>query len=268
MAARILVIEDNPTNLTLMGYLLKAFGHTVLTAIDGEQGLEAVRSEVPDLIICDVQIPKLDGYEVAKQLKNHPTLCKIPLIAVTALAMVGDREKMLAAGFDGYIPKPIDPEAFVPEVEALLHSTNSSLHHPVPPLAVQSPTRPINPATATILVVDNSTVNLSLMQITLEPCGYHVICAYDAAEALTLMRQTPPDLILSDVHMPRQDGYDLIKAVKADPQLRAIPFAFISSTLWPEKEREIGLALGAVKFIVRPIGLQALLASIEECLQR
>jgi CheY-like chemotaxis protein len=66
MAARILVIEDNPTNLTLMGYLLKAFGHIVLTAIDGEQGLEAVRSEVPDLIICDVQIPKLDGYEVAK----------------------------------------------------------------------------------------------------------------------------------------------------------------------------------------------------------
>ena len=239
MAARILVIEDNPTNLTLMGYLLKAFGHTVLTAIDGEQGLEAVRSEVPDLIICDVQIPKLDGYEVAKQLKNHPTLCKIPLIAVTALAMVGDREKILAAGFDGYIPKPIDPEAFVPEVEALLHSTNSSHHHPVPPLAVQSPTRPINPATATILVVDNSTVNLSLMQITLEPCGYHVICAYDAEEAL-----------------------------KADPQLRAIPFAFISSTLWPEKDREIGLALGAVKFIVRPIGLRALLAAIEDCLQR
>ena len=268
MAARILVIEDNPTNLTLMGYLLKAFGHIVLTAIDGEQGLEAVRSEVPDLIICDVQIPKLDGYEVAKQLKNHPTLCKIPLIAVTALAMVGDREKMLAAGFDGYIPKPIDPEAFVPEVEALLHSTNSSLHHPVPPLAVQSPTRQINPATATILVVDNSTVNLSLMQITLEPCGYHVICAYDAEEALTLMRQTPLDLILSDVHMPRQDGYALIKAVKADPQLRAIPFAFISSTLWPEKDREIGLALGAVKFIVRPIGLRALLAAIEECLQR
>ena len=267
MAACILVIEDNPTNLTLMGSLLKAFGHIVLTAIDGEQGLEAVRSEVPDLVSCDVQIPKLDGYEVAKQLKNHPTLCKIPLIAVTALAIVGDREKMLAAGFDGYIPKPIDPEAFVPEVEAFLHSTNSSLHHPVPPLAVQSPTRPINPATAIILVVDNSTVNLSLMQITLEPCGYHVICAYDAEVALTLMCQTPPDLILSDVHMPRQDGYALIKAVKADPQLRAIPFAFISSTLWPEKDREIGLALGAVNFIVRPIGLQALLAAIEECLQ-
>jgi two-component system cell cycle response regulator len=104
------------------------------------------------------------------------------------------------------------------------------------------------------------------MQITLEPFGYHVICAYDAAEALTLMRQRPPDLILSDGHMPRQDGYALIKAVKADPQLRAIPFAFISSTLWPEKDREFGLALGAVKFIVRPIEPRALLAEIEECI--
>jgi two-component system cell cycle response regulator len=162
MAARILVIEDNPTNLALMANLLKAFGHTVLTAIDGDQGLAAVRSEVPDLIVCDVQIPKLDGYEVAKQLKNHPTLCKIPLIAVTALAMVGDREKMLTAGFHGYIPKPIDPKTFVPEVEALRDSTHSRPHHPVPPLAAQPPTKPINPTTATILVVDNSTVNLSL----------------------------------------------------------------------------------------------------------
>jgi CheY-like chemotaxis protein len=65
---RILVIEDNPTNLELMGYLLEAFGHTVLTATDGEEGLETVRRAVPDLIVCDVQIPKYDGYEVARQL--------------------------------------------------------------------------------------------------------------------------------------------------------------------------------------------------------
>jgi two-component system, cell cycle response regulator len=263
----ILVIEDNPTNLALMGYLLKAYGHTVLTAIDGEQGLEAVRDKIPDLILCDVHIPKFDGYEFAKQLKHHPVFRKIPLIAVTVFAMVGDREKMLAAGFDGYIGKPIDPETFVQEVEAFLHSTHSRPHHLVPALTAQPPKRPASPATATILVVDNSAVNLSLMQITLEPFGYHVICAGDAVEALTLMRQKPPDLVLSDVHMPGQDGYDLLRAVKADPQLQAIPFAFISSTLWPEKGREIGLALGAVKFIVRPIEPQALLSEIEDCLQ-
>src|ERR671925_896748 len=121
MAARILVIEDNPANLDLMTYLLKAFEHTPLAARDGEEGLEIARQEEPDLIVCDVQLPKLDGYEVARWLKNHPRLRTIPLVAVTALAMVGDRDKVLAAGFDGYIAKPIAPRTFVKEVETYLN---------------------------------------------------------------------------------------------------------------------------------------------------
>ena len=149
MGARILVIEDNPTNLDLMGYLLKAFGHTVLTAIDGEEGLEAVRREALDLIICDVQIPKFDGYEVAARLKNHPVFGKIPLIAVTALAMVGDRDKMLTAGFDGYISKPINPETFVREVEAFLCVVNDSPRQPDQHHAATLPQRPPTPAPAT-----------------------------------------------------------------------------------------------------------------------
>src|SRR5262249_20198003 len=122
MPARILIIEDNPTNLDLMTYLLGAFQYTPLTAQDGEEGIEVARQEVPDLIICDVQLPKMDGYEVARWLKHHPQLHKVPLVAVTALAMVGDRDKLLAAGFDGYIAKPITPETFVQEVEYFLQS--------------------------------------------------------------------------------------------------------------------------------------------------
>src|SRR6185436_8740413 len=112
MSARILVIEDNPANLDLMTYLLSAFGHTPLTADDGEAGLAVAQSQAPDLIICDVQLPGMDGYEIARWLKSHPQTQAIPLIAVTALAMVGDRDKMLKAGFDGYVAKPIDPETF------------------------------------------------------------------------------------------------------------------------------------------------------------
>jgi len=123
MSARILIIEDNPANLDLMTYLLNAFGYTVLTARDGEDGLEVARQEVPDLIICDVHLPTLDGYEVARWLKSHPQLHRIPLVAVTALAMVGDRSKILASGFDGYIAKPISPETFVQEVEKFFACT-------------------------------------------------------------------------------------------------------------------------------------------------
>ncbi|MEQ1908898.1 MAG: response regulator [Vicinamibacterales bacterium] len=118
MVTRILVIEDNLTNLELMTYLLKAFGHTTIAAFDGEEGVEAALSSTPDLILCDIALPKLDGYEVARRVKAEPTLKDIPLIAVTASAMVGDRDKVIAAGFDGYISKPITPETFVAEVES------------------------------------------------------------------------------------------------------------------------------------------------------
>ena len=120
---RIMIIEDNPANLELMTYLLKVFGFAVLSAGNGVEGLEMVRRERVDLVICDIHLPKMDGYEVAKELKGDPELRWIPLVAVTALAMVGDRDKVLAAGFDGYISKPIEPELFVKQVEAFMHKT-------------------------------------------------------------------------------------------------------------------------------------------------
>ena len=128
MGARILIIEDNPANLELMTYLLSTFGHTVLAAEDGSRGLEVARREHPDLIISDVQLPALDGYEVARWLKSDPDLRRTPLVAVTALAMVGDRDRVLAAGFDGYLAKPIDPETFVRQMEVFLRPG----HHTTP----------------------------------------------------------------------------------------------------------------------------------------
>jgi CheY-like chemotaxis protein len=121
MGSRILVIEDNSTNMELMTYLLNAFGHTTITARDGEEGMEAALRHVPDLILCDLALPKLDGYGVAQRLRAEPSLRTVPLIAVTASAMVGDRDKVIAVGFDGYISKPITPETFVAEVESYLH---------------------------------------------------------------------------------------------------------------------------------------------------
>lgn len=117
MGLRILVIEDNPTNLELMLYLLRAFGHRTSAARDGEEGVEAAIATLPDLILCDIALPKLDGFGVARRLKGDDRVRDIPLVAVTASAMVGDRDKVLATGFDGYITKPIAPETFVQDVE-------------------------------------------------------------------------------------------------------------------------------------------------------
>ena len=122
MAARVLLVEDNPANLALMQYLLQAAGYSTLTATDGRQGIAVAQHESPDVILMDLQMPILNGYDAARQVKEIPALRGVPIIAVTAYAMVGDRDKILARGFDGYIAKPITPERFVSEVETFIAS--------------------------------------------------------------------------------------------------------------------------------------------------
>ncbi|HEY8101351.1 MAG TPA: response regulator [Burkholderiaceae bacterium] len=129
MASRILIIEDNATNMELMVYLLRAFGYEPLLANDGAAGIKLARQELPSLIVCDVHLPKMDGYGVVALLKADPILSGIPVVAVTALAMVGDREKLLASGFDGYIEKPIEPEIFVSQIEAFVRKSDVDFGH-------------------------------------------------------------------------------------------------------------------------------------------
>ena len=117
MVARILVVEDHPASLEMMDYLLTAMGYQTLLATDGESAIELAKHERFDMVVCDLQLPQMSGYEVAASFKRDPGLCEIPLIAVTAFSMSGDKEKVLGAKFEGYFAKPIDPERFVAEME-------------------------------------------------------------------------------------------------------------------------------------------------------
>ena len=120
MMPRVLVIEDNDIGRELMTYALQSFGCTTEVAADGAEGIEAARRERPDLILCDVQMPGLDGFDVVRVLKQDPTLRDVPVIAVTALAMAGDRERLLASGFDGYLSKPIEPQQLAAAIQPWL----------------------------------------------------------------------------------------------------------------------------------------------------
>lgn len=117
MRRTILLIEDNEQNRYLTTFLLEKHGYRVVCAPDGVQGVELARELDPDIILLDIQLPRMDGYAVARALREHDALRATPIIAVTSYAMVGDREKSLAAGCNGYIEKPINPETFVAEVE-------------------------------------------------------------------------------------------------------------------------------------------------------
>jgi two-component system cell cycle response regulator DivK len=118
--ATVLVIEDNPANMTLATFLLESAGHSVLSAADAEAGLTLARAEQPDLILMDIQLPGMDGLEATALLKSDDVTRSIPVIALTALAMKGDEERIRAAGCDGYIAKPLAYREFLNVIAAQL----------------------------------------------------------------------------------------------------------------------------------------------------
>ncbi|MDD2520595.1 MAG: response regulator [Kiritimatiellae bacterium] len=120
MNRTVLMIEDNEQNRYLATFLLERRGHSVVSSADGPSGIEEAARLHPDIILLDIQLPGLDGYAVARALRQNPALDAIPIVAVTSYAMPGDREKALEAGCTGYLEKPIDPDTFVDSIERFL----------------------------------------------------------------------------------------------------------------------------------------------------
>ena len=117
------LIEDNDQNRYLIAYLLQHHGFEMIVADDGVKGLQVVTEARPDVILLDIQLPGMDGYEVARQIKQNPALATTPLVAISSFAMPSDRAKAIKAGFDGYIEKPIDPDTFAAQIKQFMGAT-------------------------------------------------------------------------------------------------------------------------------------------------
>ncbi|MET0553954.1 MAG: response regulator [Vicinamibacteria bacterium] len=269
MAARLLVIEDNDANLELMRYLLHAFGYQTEEARDGHAGLRRMLDDPPDLVICDVQLPGLDGYELIEQARRALGDKRLPFVAVTAFARPADRERLLAAGFDGYLSKPIEPETFVQAIAGFLPPERRGWSTPTGSDGWSSPAAPAPPPQrkARVLVVDDVRENAELLRSLVEPFGHSVVTAGGLAAALVLLAEAPPDLILCDLHLPDGNGYQVLAAVRADERLRRTPFVFLTSTGRAEMHRERALAAGALRFLARPIESAELLDELMRCLE-
>ena len=120
MGRVILIVEDDPRNLKLIRDLLQIRGYTTLEATDGKQGVDMARAKMPDLILMDIQMPVMNGFEATNILKADPVTKSITIVALTAFAMQGDREKCMEAGFNDYITKPLDTRAFMTKVKEYL----------------------------------------------------------------------------------------------------------------------------------------------------
>ena len=122
MKSTILIIEDNKQNMYMLSYLLENNGYNVLKAFNGARGLHIAHEKHPEIILIDIQLPDMDGYEICIKLRHNGLPKNTTIIAVTSYAMGGDKEKAIEAGADGYIEKPINPETFVSQMEKI-HNT-------------------------------------------------------------------------------------------------------------------------------------------------
>ena len=122
---KILLVEDNPVNRRLAQFLLRSQGYEVREATTAQEAFDALKTERPDLIVMDIQLPGMDGLEVTRKIKEQQATANIPVVAVTSYAMKGDREKALAAGCAGYVTKPIDKDTFIQEVARHLDGKRS-----------------------------------------------------------------------------------------------------------------------------------------------
>jgi two-component system cell cycle response regulator len=269
VSARILLVEDAPNSLQLMTYLLEKHGHTVTGVRTAEDSIRTARDQAADLILMDLQLgAAMTGYQALRAIRADPRISTTPVIAVTALAMVGDRQRGLAAGFDEYLTKPIDPATFCEQIEAhlpvALHGRRPQAYRVLSQgqPAATSPHRRGNGEK--ILVVDDAATNRALLRSVLEPHGYRVLLAKTIADAIEAADAEPPDLVLCDVHIRGGLGMDLLDRLATVPVLALVPLAFITATAG---RLDPLVRAGRAQVIRRPIEPGRLLDEVEGLLR-
>jgi CheY-like chemotaxis protein len=246
--ANILVVEDSPDIRALIRMLLEPAGHRVSIASDGREGVEAARRERPDLVLMDLSLPVLSGWEATRQIKSDPATSSIAVLAVTAHAMQGDRERALAAGCDGFLSKPIDEETFAKEVSMWLAERKAE-KIPVVSSAAAVPAEKGGPR-GRILVVDDEPEVADLIRADLESEGHNVSTAGSLAEACALFTpESQFDLAVVDVMLGADSGYDLIGELIARSAEYLPVLLLTAGTI----DREQGYQAGADDFIGKPI---------------
>ena len=247
--ARILVVEDSPDIRVLIRMLLEPAGHEVLTAADGRDGVEAARREKPDLVLMDLSLPILSGWEAARQIKGDPATSSIPVLAVTAHAMQGDRDRAMAAGCDGFLSKPIDEETFVNEVASWLGRRDGAGSPRSAAESAGSLDEEAGP-TGRILVVDDQPEVAQILRDDLLVDGHEVVAAISLEEASSFFTEESQfDLAIVDVMLGKDSGYELTGELIA----RSAEYLPVLLVTAGTIDRERGYAAGADDFIGKPI---------------
>ncbi|HEX4441042.1 MAG TPA: response regulator [Thermoanaerobaculia bacterium] len=241
--AHILVAEDSPDIRELIRMLLESAGHRVDTVADGRAAVAAARESAPELILMDLSLPILSGWEAARQIHADARTSSIPILAVTAHAMQGDRERALAAGCDGFIAKPIDEEAFAGQVASFIGARPMMLND-------RSRPRALRDEPGRVLLVDDQPDIAVLVRADLEADGHTVVVATRSEEAIAAFEKDSGfDLAIVDVILAGDSGYELTEALTTRSPSYLPVLLVTAGTI----DREKAYAAGADDFIGKPI---------------
>jgi two-component system sensor histidine kinase/response regulator len=259
--ARVLVIEDDANNLDVAQRIIRAAGHEALSATDGAAGLATARAEHPDAILVDLLLPRVDGWTVTKTLREEDWARRIPIIAVSALAMQQDRARAIEAGCDDFVSKPYAPS----ELRAVLARFLGEGVAFVPAAARgRVPKAPVE-RLGSVLVVDDEPANVDLLVRRLEALGADTLRASNGEDALAIADRALPDLILLDIMMPGIDGFDTCRRLKMNDRTAPIPVIFATARTDAE-DLQKGFEVGGVDYITKPIGPIELAARVRSAI--
>jgi two-component system sensor histidine kinase/response regulator len=262
--ARILIIEDEANNLDVARRIVRGAGHEALTATDGLAGLEIARRERPDAVLVDLLLPKLDGWSVTRAIREEPWAKKIPIIAVSALAMQADRERAREAGCDDFVTKPYAPA----ELRVLLSRYFADSSAPKAATRASEPSASgITPAErlGRVLVVDDEPSNVELIVRRLGGNGYETLTASNGHDAIAIATKEQPDLILMDIMMPGLDGWQATRLLKGDPKTANIPVVFVTARDRPEDVAQ-GFEAGGIMYVNKPVEPVELFARVRNAI--
>ncbi len=252
-APTILVVEDNPITRKMLRVALGAEGYSVLEAPDGRTALELVQKEPPDLILQDLLLPDMDGFELVGKLRKLPGGAEIPILACSGFLSRLEAAHAASSGFNDFIPKPVEPSRLLVVIQAYLPHSTANLEKPG--------------QGRSLLMADDDPVQLKLTRLRLEELGFEVVTASDGAEALQLARKSAPDVIVSDVLMPHMDGFQFCLAVRQDRRLARVPVVLVSSNYIQESDRELASKLGASAYVFRTPDLDHLVRAVQKALR-
>jgi phosphoserine phosphatase RsbU/P len=277
--ARVILVDDDPNTLKLLQYTFRDDGYDVETATNGEEALHLLNERDTDLIITDVMMPVMDGFELCRSIRNESRWQTLPFIFLSARGSTDDRVTGLSLGADDYVVKPFDRRELLVKARTLLNRVRIYRDHPVEQNTPESAPIPFpapNPAgpdihkpqkPVRVLIVDDELPMRKLVEVNLRKAGFVVSTAANGTDAIEQVEKSTPDLIISDVLMPVMDGMQLRKELLERSDYRSIPFLFLTAKGQPEDMLN-ALRMGVDDYLTKPVIPQVLIQKVRNLVDK